>query len=279
MFDGNMQQQNGFFGQGGYNYAGMNPAQAQPIKNALTDDEIKLLMANVNNFSLGLTEKEVLRAKCTHRKPNGTEDSLTFDPNTGEAKCLICGYSFKPIDPDVTPDSIIEGVSNVIDFLQTIKLYYPTLPADAVGEYFQIIPLLEKIPELFKIAVKEFTKNDVNPWNYTGYNMNGPQMFANLMNAFGNGFMNQPTMGAPVYGQQPQQFMGQAPMMNQPVQQPGFNAFGYPGASQQQGYVPQTPAGFAYQPNQQVPVQPSVAAPATPANTEAVDTVTTTVNA
>ena len=40
MFDGNNTQ---FYGQqqGGYNFAGMNPTAAQPIKNALTDEQIK----------------------------------------------------------------------------------------------------------------------------------------------------------------------------------------------------------------------------------------------
>lgn len=278
MFDGNNTQYYGQQQMGGYNFAGMNPTAAQPIKNALTDEQIKQLTAQVNNFSLGLTERDVLRAKCTHRKPGGMEDSLTFDPNTGIARCTICGYEFQPIDPDTSIESVIESVNKVLDTLQTIKLLYPTLPAEAVGEYFQIIPLLEKIPEFFKLAVKEFAKGDVNPWTYSNFNMGGAAMFANLMNAFGNGFVPQQPMGYG-YGQQPQQFMN--PPMGGVT--PQANAFGYPGASQQPtfGYQPATPQGYAFQPGQvATPVQPTVSAPAqAPAAPEAVDVVTSNVQA
>ena len=267
------QQMGGF----GYTYGGVNPTQAQPIKNALTDEQIKQLTAQVNNFSLGLTERDVLRAKCTHRKPGGLEDSLTIDPGTGIARCAICGYEFQPIDPDTSFESIQDAVIKITDILQTIKLLYPTLPPEAVGEYFQIIPLIEKIPELFKLSVKEFAKGDANPWNYTNYNMGAAQMFANIMNAFGSGFVPQQQMGY----QQPQPFMN-APMGAAPVP-PQANAFGYPGASQQPtfGYQPGTPQGYAFQPGQApaAPVQPTVSAPAAPATAEVVDTVATTVQA
>lgn len=279
MFDGNNQNQ-GYFGQGGFNaFNGFNTAQAQPIKNALTDEQIKQLMQNTNNFSLGLTERDVLRAKCTHRKPGGMEDSLLFDQNTGTVRCTICGYEFRPIEADTSLESISDSVAGIVDILQTIKILFPTLPADAVGEFFQIIPLIEKIPELFKLAVKEFAKGDVNAWNYSSNNMGGAAMFANLMNAFGNGFMAQPQ---PMMQPQPQPFMNQ-PMMGQPMAQPNpmGNPFGYPGASQQPaGYVPTTPVGYAFNPTQATPVQPTVSAPATPAAPETpVETVTTQVNA
>ncbi len=280
MFDG-MTQNYGFNGQGGFNqFNGFTPQQAQPIKNALTDEDIRELMQNGSNFSLAITETEAKRAKCTHRQIGGMKDSLVFDPVTGLARCTICGYEFQPIDADTNIDDIIGSVHRIIDILQTIKIFFPTLPASAVGEYFQIIPLLEKIPEFFKLAVKEFAKGDVNAWSYSNSNMGGAAMFANLMSAFGNGgFAPQ----QPVYGQQP--------FMNQPVGQPFVapnpvqgNAFGYPGASQQpQGYTPMTPNGYAFQPGQQpAPAAPTVAAPATPAapvDSTAVDVVSTTVNA
>lgn len=270
MFDGNNQQ---YYGQqGGFNqFNGFNSAQVQPIKNALTDEQIKQLQQNSNAFSLSITERDVLRAKCTHRQPDGLHDSLTLDENTGIARCLICGYEFRPIDPSVSLDSIADSIASVIDILQTIKLLFPTIPADAVGEYFQIIPLLEKAPEFFKLAVKESLKYDTNAWTYGNNNMGGAAMFANLLNSFGGFMPNQQPM------QQPQ-FMN-APMMGQPVvpqQQPvmpGGNPFGFPGASQQpQVYQPTTTPGYSFSPN-----VTTAAAPAQPA--QATDTITTTVEA
>lgn len=267
--------------QGFNNYNGFGPAQAQPIKNALTEEQIKMLQQTGSSFSLGLTEKDVLRAKCTHRSADGMKDSLTYDPNTGRVRCTICGYEFKPIDATTDIGAIDDAASTITDILQTIKLLFPTLPPDAVGEYFQIIPLIEKIPNLFKLAAQEALKNDVNPYNWTNNNMGGVAMFANLMNAFGNGFMNQQQYSQP-------QFMNQ-PMMGQPMGQqfvtpqpnvPMGTPFGYPGASQQQGYVPMTPAGYSFSPsNNQPSVAPTVSAPATPASNDKVDVVTTQVNA
>jgi hypothetical protein len=274
MFDYNNQ---GF--QGYNNYNGFGPQVAQPIKNALTEEEIKSLQQNGSSFSLGLTKTDQLRAKCTHREANGMNDSLTYDPNTGRVRCRICGYEFKPVDASTDLGAIDDAASSIVDILQTIKLLFPTLPADAVGEYFQIIPLIEKIPNLFKIAAQEALKNDVNPYSFNSNNMGGVAMFANLMNAFGNGFMN------------PQQQFGQQPFMNQPMGQPFVapqpnvpqgTPFGYPGASQAQGYQPMTPAGYSFQVPQQPTVAPTVAAPAapaTPVESTATDVVTTQVNA
>jgi hypothetical protein len=276
MFEQNNQGFNQGF-QGYNNYNGFGPQVAQPIKNALTDEQIKMLQQTGSNFSLGLTEKDVLRAKCTHRQPDGMHDSLTYDPNTGRVRCTICGYEFKPIDASTDIGAIDDAAATIIDILQTIKLLFPTLPPDAVGDYFQIIPLIEKIPNLFKISAQEALKNDINPYNYSSNNMGGAAMFANLMNAFGNGFMN------------PQQQFGQPQFMNQPMGQPFVapqpnmpqgTPFGYPGASQVQGYQPMTPNNYSFVPNSQPNVAPTVAAPAAPATAaEPVDVVTTQVNA
>jgi hypothetical protein len=46
-----------------------------------------------------LSSKEYLQATCNHRTPDGT-NSLVYDNETGVARCTICGYEFKPIDPD-----------------------------------------------------------------------------------------------------------------------------------------------------------------------------------
>ena len=256
-------------GGGYYNFTGV-PTQVQPkIMNTLTDDEIKILQSGQSQFSLGLTQKEMLQGACNHRLPDGTGDSLVFDPYSGVARCTICGYEFRPIDADTSLDDITEAKDKIIDILQTIKLLYTDLPSDAAREYFQIIPLLMKVPQLFEFAAKNFAKHEMNAWQYTNQNMSGISLLANLGNILGAGQM-------PVYG-------GAAPQMQrpyvapqQPVMNPGFaagypnaayqapvtpgvNPFGYAGASQ-----PVNP-GYAYQPGQVTPVAPTVAAPAAPA--------------
>lgn len=262
---------------GGYMYQGM----AQPVQkfnNPLTPEQIKKLQQKGEQFSLTITEEEWLRGVCNHRNAEGTGDTLVFDPLTGEARCTICGYKFKPIEPDVSFDDIKQDVERIVDILQTIKLMYIDLPPAAAKEYFQIIPLIDKIPQLFEFATKNFTKHETYNWQYNNRNMGTMSMFNNLQSMFSNGMV-----GAP-YGQ---------PMANPyqtPMQQPyEANAFGYPGASvmpnpafQQQPpmYQPTAP-GFVYTPNPVAatqPAQPTVTAPEAPkANGETTVTQNVTV--
>ena len=247
--------------------------QPQPkIMNYLTEEEIKMLQQQTSQFSLGLTEKEVLLGRCAHRTPDGYQDTLTYDNETGLAKCTICGYEFKPVSASTSIADIEDATLKIIDVLQSIKLLYTDIPHSAAREYFQIIPLIGKIPELFKHAAKSFNKYENNTWNANQYNMGGMAMLSNL------GAM----LGAPVQ-QQPMYAQPQQPMMGQPVA-PGFpgaaygapmgNPFGYAGASQ--AYQPAQP-GYAYQPNQTASVvEPTVSAPAAP-EAAAETTVTQTV--
>ena len=253
---------------GYFNYTGL-PTQVQPkIMNALTDEEIKFLQSGQSQFSLGLTQKEQLQGACTHRLPDGSSDSLTYDPITGVARCTICGYEFRPVDADTSIEDITEAKDKIVDILQTIKLLYTDLPADAAREYFQIIPLLMKLPQLFEFAAKNFAKHELNAWQYQQYqNMNGINLLQNLGNILGAG---QVQYGQPMY-QQPQPMMGgmaagypgAAYAPQQPMMGAVANPFGYTGASQQQ--QPVVNQGYAYTPGQVSPVAPTVQTPAAPA--------------
>jgi hypothetical protein len=247
----------------------------------LSPEQIKKLQQKGEQFSLTITEDEWLRAICNHRNAEGTGDSLTYDPITGEARCTICGYKFRPIESDISPDQIKNDVERITDILQTIKLMYIDLPADAAKEYFQIIPLIEKIPRLFEFAAKNMTKHEAYNWQYNNRNMGAISMFNNLQSMLGGGMMNAP--------QQPQQFYGQpqapyyaAPSMGVPTGAvpPQGNAFGYPGASSMPnpafGYAASNP-GFAYTPNPQMataPVAPTTTTPDAPTTTASDTTVT-----
>lgn len=278
MFNQNYQGMPQGMPQGGFAYNGFG-APVTKFNNPLSPDEIKRLQQKDNQFSLAITEEEFLRAACNHRNAEGTSDTLAFDQVTGKARCAICGYEFRPVSETITPEDIKEDVSVIIDILQTIKLMYIDLPADAAKEYFQIIPLLEKIPQLFEFAAKNMAKHETYNWRYNNANMGAINMFNNLQNIFGGG-MN---MGAPMYGGQPQ---GQpfVPQPNPVYAQPGMpagypqapmtNGFGYPGAS---NYQPTAP-GFQYTPQPGAVPAATVAAPAAPeAKPEDTTTVTQTV--
>lgn len=272
---------------GGYAYNGM----AQPVQkfnNPLTPEQIKRLQQKQDQFSLGLTEEEMLRGVCNHRNAEGTGDALVFDPVTGVARCTICGYQFRPVEANVTPEEIRDDVDRIVDILQTIKLMYIDLPAEAAMEYFQIIPLISKIPQLFEFAAKNMAKHETFNWQYNNRNMGTMTMFQNLQNMFAGGAMN-PNMGMQM-GMAPQQpgygfnpAMGMAPQMSAPVAP--TNGFGYPGASMA---APQAPAYNPAVPNYQftpnpamstMPVAPTTpVAPEAPAAQAAETTVTQTVN-
>ena len=271
----NGQPINGGFGApvGGYY---QNPAYNQQmipkVMNVLTADEIKQLQAQRSQFSLGLTEKEALQSACNHRAVDGMADSLSFDQATGKAVCQICGYEFRPIEPDVSYETIKDASDRIVDILQTIKIMYTDIPGNAAREYFQIIPLIAKVPQLFEFAAKSYNKHEFDRMSYQNRNMGGIAMLQNLNSMFGA-----PQMQAPQYNpyvaapQQPVGYPTAAPV--------GGNPFGYPGAAPQQnvGYQPQV-QGYAYAPNQGQPA-PTVAAPVAPATeAPAETTVTETVN-
>ena len=272
---------------GGYNYQGMNAAPMQKFNNTLTAEEIQKLQKKSAEFSLGITQEEWLRGVCNHRSADGSQDTLVIDPLTGEARCTTCGYQFKPIEPNVSIDEIRSDVDRIVDILQTIKLMYVDLPPEAAREYFQIIPLIEKIPQLFEFAAKDMNKHEANMWQYNNQNIGAVRMFNNLQSMFANGMqqpqpmMNQPMMN-PMAG--PGMPVGTMPQYNANM---GGNAFGYPGASampQQQmmgqGYQPQN-NGFQFVPNAETattPVTPTTSTPAAPTPEGAAETATVTQN-
>ena len=281
MFQNNFQQP---WPQGtGYQYMGM--ANPTPIKrsNVLTQEEIQRLIKKENDFSLQLTETELLRAKCNHRTADGTQDALQETP-VG-CKCAICGYEFKPVDIETTPESIQEAVDTVVDIIQTVKLLYATLPNEAAAEYFPIIPLIEKLPKLFDYAVKDYIKHErPNAYMYNNKGMSTMNLFNMLCNGSGMGMGYQQPYAAP---QDPNMMMGGMPQYNaapfggypNPAFAPQFGAAPVQGETNGFGYYPNTTA-YQYNPNmmaaapvaaqpQAAPAQPTDSLPtATPVETQ-----------
>ena len=271
---------------GGYVYNGVQQPQ-QKFNNVLTPEQIKKLQQKGTEFSLAITEDEMLRGSCNHRNIDGTGDSLSFDPVTQEAYCTICGYKFRPVDASITPEEIQEDVNKIVDVLQTIKIMFVDLPPAAAMEFFPIIPLLEKVPKLFELAVKNMNKHEYNGWNYSNRNMGAMNMFNNLQNIFAgmNNYQAQPGFNPAFQPQAPAQpvfnpgFQPQAPMMApQPAPMPQ-NGFGYPGAGlgmpQMGGYQPAN-NGFQFVPGQQPQQVPATTTEAAPAPAKPAEDVTVT---
>ena len=255
----------------GYQYNGVPTQNAPVIKNNLTDEEIQKLVQKENQFSLNVTETERLRAACSHRWQGGLQDSIAEDEE-GNCVCQICGYKFVPVDTSTTPDSLQEYVNNIIDVLQTIKMLYIDMPEDVAREYFVIIPLIEKIPKLFELAAKSWSRySNFTPYGYNARNMNTMQMFNMLSGVLsGASAMNM----AP---QQPQMF--QQPTMNGMGYNPGMmGGMGFNPYGASNGFVAQDPnayaaqtGNFSYVPNatpQQQPQNPGQVTPQTTATTD-----------
>lgn len=209
--------------------------QTQPTmrKNVLTNEEIQSLMKQENNFSLSISDTDALRANCNHRMADGIHDSL-YEDGDGFVTCSICGYKFRPLSAQTSLEDIQAATDTIVDVLQTIKLLWVNINGEAARTYFPCIPMIEKIPKLFEIAVKDFNKNgNVNPWGYNNRNMDTVNLF-NMLSGMMNGV--QP-MGVP-----------QQPMMGQP-QPPFGGGYAMPG----QAMNPVFSNGFGYIPNPSMP--------------------------
>lgn len=274
----NFQQPYGM-GMGMPNMMGQQQPTNYRVSNTLSPDEIKLLKKNSTTFSLGLSQEELLRAVCNHRSEDGLSDALQVDPVTGIAKCTICGYEFRPLEPDFDPEELKESIKRVEDIIQTSKLMYLDLPVDAAREYYPILGLLEKLPQFIEFAAKDMARHDNWGYNQNNNNISPASMYQNLASMLAgmtmNGGIPQPQQN--VFYNQPAGYpQGVYPQPTYP--QPSANPFGYVGMPQPQApvYNPGTPANFVYQPG----VAPTAAptAPTTPVAPQAAPAADATVS-
>lgn len=251
------------FGAPGYS---VNQTAPPKLTSTLTEEQIKQLQNTGDSFSLQLTEEDILRGVCVHRYKDGS--SALIDNPDGSSTCRICQHNF--YFGEYKEEEVKEATDIILNILQTTKLLYLDMPDQAAKEYYQIIPLIAKIPKLFKIAADNFRRHDNIPGFVPGQSMN-PFMIFGAMTSPG-GFQYAPVqqpgyqgygygvpqMNQPMYGQPQPPFAGgqQIPPMGG-YNMPGANAFGYPGASdpnmgygygaQQPAYAPQTQPQQGYQ--------------------------------
>ena len=202
---------------GGYpQYAGYNPGfyyqpQAYPQnmrvpqnQNALTPEEIQRLRnSNPNNNALNLSieQDEMLRAICTH-KDNGRDMVQLVQDGSGDVYCPICGERWNPAT--MSKDEVKAAIDTIIAQMQNAK-WTGEYPQNVAREYFAMIPLLKKFPDLFEYGAKNFEKY-LNQRGF--YNAADANIYAQYNSMFGPGMgYGQPMyQGMGMYGQQP---MGQ----------------------------------------------------------------------
>lgn len=208
---------------GGY-YGGMM-YQAQPqslsMTQGLTKEQLDSLK-KTSAFTLDISDEDLLRSYCTHRYEN---KFAVYTDEEGYFVCSLCGAKFKPFEGSVAEAE--ELVNKTFDLLETTKMQAIKLPPQTIRDFFQIQPLLAKLPKLYEKATNDI-KNSFNTGDAYVYGQenNAFAYYQNMMNPMaGNGYhdpamMNmQPMYGAqPYYNQQPQ-------MMNpgMPMQQPMYN--------------------------------------------------------
>lgn len=256
----------------GYNYGGMPVQQQRKQMNFLSDEEIDLMQNNKPKFNLQPTPEELRESKCNHRNKGGLSSALDVNPDGPGYVCRLCHHVINPVDPSAEKSDVQSITNDYINVLETIKILFADFPADA-ADFFTIIPLVKKTPELFEMAIKSIRKyGDNNPYGFQDPSNNTNYLLNNFMAANGFGGFGMGGFGAQPMYQQPQpqaqpQFQAQPMMGANPAFGYNGNPFGYNGASQFQqpqfGYQPGT-QGFSYQPQAQ--------------EAPAADTTTTTTN-
>lgn len=230
----------GGFYQGGYMY--QEPPKLN-MTQGLTKDQLNSLK-KTGGFDMNISEEDLLRSFCTHRQDD--RFSVSID-DEGNMICALCGTKFKPFDGTVAEARDL--VNRVVDLLETTKMQSLTLPPQTIRDFFQVEPMLKKLPELFSISQNDrkraFPGNEAYVY---GENNNSFVAYQNMVNPLaGNGYFdpamnfNQPVYGAQApMGQPAPQYGYQQPQGAQMMNAPQYG--GYPQGGQmapQYGYNPQ----------------------------------------
>lgn len=209
--------------------------QQMPMTQALSKEEIEKLRNKGGQFNIRLTAEEVLIGACTHKDLQG--NFTITEMRDGQVACSICGQQFNLIQ--TTQDEVANAVNLVKDVLQTIKTYYVDIPVETAREFFVVLPMLDRVPQLYTMAMERFQRYErANGMAYGGQ-ANGFAMLNNLFQPAMGG-MGMVNPAAAMMGGFPQQQQGmyqQQPYQQQGAyQQPAYNPFdqGYMNAPQQQ---------------------------------------------
>ena len=231
--------------------------QPQPeLQSSLTNEEIQALKADRPGSSvlnLNVDKNDVIRAMCNHRfnSPNGNGflDAVQYiTDGSNDVYCPICGERWH-LD-ELTKEDVQMLIKQLIDSMQNAK-WAGNIPISVTRDYFAMIPLLRKYPDLYEYSMKNFNRAmNQNGMYYTAdampyaqYDAMFPGGSASYMNPYqgGYGYYQQGYMNPPQGGVQfnmPYQMNQQMGQVGQ-VANPNVNPMqaqqgGYPQYNQQQ---------------------------------------------
>ena len=175
--------------------------------NVLSNEEIDSLQQNGNvNFTISVPPAEHKAALCTHIDKNGL-DVVQQIVGTDEVFCPICHQHWHTTP--YTKQAVTELIEKLINVLQNIKwLAGVRLPRQFQREFWVMIALLRKVPELYEYAL-----NFIN-------NLYNQQFYNGAMDANSNANYNLLYNGVAAYGM-PQYYNGMPPQFA------GQNVMGY----------------------------------------------------
>ena len=216
---------------GGFNNPGYvyNNTPAKPsMVNALTPEEMKELQTVApSKLDISITKEENLASRCNHHDANGIDKAVPINDGTGDMYCPICKKRFNPIND--TKEEITNYTKHIVDAMQTCK-WVGDLNHPLINDYMPMIPLLEKLPDIYEYSMKNFNRY-VAANNYNS--ANDAAIYSQYDQLMGNAPANPYFMyqQAPAYGQpqmqpmygQPNTGYNQAPpVYGQPQMQPMY---------------------------------------------------------
>lgn len=154
----------GMMPQGYYNPMDAQMQQDVPGANLLSEEEQKEIAKVPAEFQTKLTRVEFLRCICTHRDKHGIykieelpADEIQNEGYGQHCRCSICGAEWHMLQADTALDFVDHTIDLTHDILQTAKTYI-TCPPQSMKEYYMIIPLLLRLKQLWRIAIKNADK-------------------------------------------------------------------------------------------------------------------------
>ena len=218
------------YNQPGYFSYGAPTPQNNP---SLTAEEMKLIASqNPSRIDIAISETDKYRAICNHKDQNKIDRVVQLNDGSGDVFCPICNCRWS--SENLSKEEVKELCDKLISAMQNAK-WVGDYGVQLTREYFAMIPLLEKFPDLYEYAMKQFNKY-CSTNGYTSANDAAIySQYNNLMGfSSGYGYNPQPQAyytnpGQGYYGAPAQQYGGEQgmpmnPYMSQaPVQQPATN--------------------------------------------------------
>lgn len=179
--------------------------------NAITEEEMNFIkQSKPDMLDINVSQADNIISMCTH-KHNGMDMVQQVSDGTGDVWCPICNQRWTPTS-DTSEDEVKNLIEKLVDHMQTSK-WVGDLPTELVRDYYSMIPLLNKFPDIYKYAMRTFNKY-LGTTGYTDANE------ASIYAQYNRMMHNSPMY--PVYPQQPTMQPNMQPMQQAPMMQPNM---------------------------------------------------------